>query len=259
VTVADQLTDPAAAEATTPVYVYGVVRAGAIAPTGLEGVAGRPVETIEFDRLAAVTSDLRGDRLRVRRRDLLGHLRVLETVFAENTIVPCAFGMVLASREAVATDFLAPRRRELLALLEELEGRVQLNVTASYDEEAVLREIVAASPEIARRREQTRELGRAAHFASIQLGELVAGALAERREADGRRLLERLAGASEDVVVEPAGDTTVLKASFLVTREGAGRFDAVLEELADAEAPRVAFEAIGPLPPTSFASLESGG
>ena len=36
-------------------------------------------------------------------------------------------------------------------------------------------------------------------------------------------------------------------------------FDAVLEELAQAEAPRIGFEAIGPLPPTAFAELGAGG
>jgi hypothetical protein len=225
----------------------------------LDGVSGRPVATIESNGLAAVVSELAEERLRVRRRDLLGHLRVLEQVFAETTIVPCAFGMVLPSREAVATDFLTRRRGELLGLLEQLEGRAQLNVTATYDEDSVLREIVETDPRIARGREQTRALGRAGHFASIQLGELVAGALAERREADRRRLLEPLAAESEDVVVGSTEDMTVLKASFLVGSGGAKRFDAVLEELAQAEAPRIMFEAIGPLPPTAFAELGAGG
>jgi hypothetical protein len=237
--------------------VYGVVHAGAARPLALEGVADRPVATIEADGLAALTSELDG-RLRVRRRDLMGHLRVLETVFAETTVVPCAFGMVLTGRHAVENELLA-RRPELLALLERLDGRVQLNVTADYHEEAVLREIVENEPEIARLRARSRELGAAGRFESIRLGELVASALAARRDADVGRLLDRLAAESEDVVVEAGGDTTVLKASFLVRRDRSARFDAALEQLAAAEAPRIAFESIGPLPPTAFASLEVAG
>jgi len=233
------------------------VRAGAIEAPRVDGVSGRPVATIESNGLAAVVSELAEPRLRVRRRDLLGHLRVLESVFDDTTIVPCAFGMVLPSREAVASDFLAARRNELLGLLERLDGRAQLNVTASYDEEEILREIVATDPRVARGRQQTRVLGRAGHFASIQLGELVAGALAERREADGGRLLGRLAAESDDVVAEATDELTVLKASFLV--EGPDRFDAVLEQVAKDEAPRIRFEAIGPLPPTAFAELRAGG
>jgi len=233
------------------------VRAGAIDAPRVDGVSGRPVATIESNGLAAVVSELAERRLRVRRRDLLGHLRVLESVFDDTTIVPCAFGMVLPSREAVASDFLAARRNELLGLLERLDGRAQLNVTARYDEEEILREIVATDPRVARGRQQTRVLGRAGHFASIQLGELVAGALAERREADGGRLLGRLAAESDDVVAEATDELTVLKASFLV--EGPDRFDAVLEQVAKDEAPRIRFEAIGPLPPTAFAELRAGG
>jgi Gas vesicle synthesis protein GvpL/GvpF len=241
------------------VYVYGVVSAGTMGALAVEGVAGRPVETIESDGLAAVVSQLAEERLRVRRRDLLAHLRVLETVFAETTVVPCAFGMVVPNRQAVATDFMSARLAELRALLDELDGRLQLNVTASYDEAAVLRELVATDPEIARGREQTLALGRAGHFANIRLGELVAAALADRRAADNGRLLERLAAASEDVAVDSADDMTVLKASFLIARERAERFDSVLEELAAAEGPRIMFEAIGPLPPTAFAELGAGG
>jgi Gas vesicle synthesis protein GvpL/GvpF len=242
-----------------PVYVYGVVRAGAIRLPKLQGVSGRPVATIEANGLAAVTSELAQERLRVRRRDLHGHLRVLETAFAKTTVVPCAFGTVLANRESVERDLLTGRRAELLALLERLEGRVQLNVTAAYDEETVLREIVRDEPEIARQREQSRALGAAGHFASVRLGELVASALAVRRSVDAGRLLDRLAAESDDVAVEAAGDTTVLKASFLVARDRATRFDAALEELAAAEAPRLTFESIGPLPPTAFAALEAAG
>jgi hypothetical protein len=246
-------------ELSFPVYVYGVVRAGALGTLEVEGVSGRPVVTVESDGVAAVVSELAEERLRVRRRDLLGHLSVLETVFAETTVVPCAFGMMLPNRRAVVTDFISARLAELRALLDELDGRVQLNVTASYDEAAVLRELVASDPNIARGREETRALGDAGHFASIRLGELIVSALADRRAADNRRLLDRLMPASDDVVMDPPDDMTVLKASFLVARERADRFDAVLEELAADEAPRMTFEAIGPLPPTAFAELGAGG
>jgi hypothetical protein len=222
------------ADATSPIYVYGVLRAGSIGAVAVDGVADRPVSTLELGGLAAVTSDLADERLRVRRRDLVRHLRVLESVFAEATIVPCAFGTVLQSRQAVEAELLTTRREELLGLLERLEGRVQLNVKAVYDEETVLREIVQAEPEIARLREQTRALGEAGHFASIRLGELVASALAERRSADAGGLLERLSAEAEDVVVDEAAETVVLKASFLVARERIAGFDEVLEELAAA-------------------------
>lgn len=239
--------------------MYGVVRGGSIGRLTVEGVADRPVSTVECDGLAAVTSELSDGRLRVRRRDLLRHLRVLEAAFEKATIVPCAFGTVLRSCQAVETELLTARHAELLALLERLQGRFQLNVTAVYDEEAVLREVVQTEPEIARLREQSRALGDAAQFANIRLGELVASAIGERRAADSGRLLDRLAAETDDVVVEQPAETVVLKASFLVARERSERFDAALEALAAADARRIYFESIGPLPPTAFAALEATG
>ena len=242
---------------TAPVYVYGIVRAGALDGLSVEGVADRPVATIEGDGVAAVASELTQEPFRVRRRDLHRHLDVLEAAFAQTALVPCAFGMVLQSREAVVEELLGPRRAELLGLIERLDGRAQLNVTAVYDEDTVLREVVQSEPEIARLREQSRALGEAGHFAGIRLGELVAAALEERRAVDSPRLLGRLGAKADDVLVEEAALPVVLKASFLVSR--ADGFEATLEELAAEEAPRLSFESIGPLPPTAFATLEAAG
>jgi hypothetical protein len=247
------------AAVSAPVYVYGIVRAGAIGALAVDGVAERPVATIEGDGVAALTSELDEEQFRVRRRDLHRHLGVLEAAFAETTLVPCAFGMVIKSRDAVVSELLGARRAELLALLERLDGRAQLNVTAAYDEDTVLREVVQSEPEIARLREQSRALGDAGHFAGIRLGELVASALEDRRSVDSVRVLDRLVTEAEDVLVEEAPLPVVLKASFLVSRDRSSRFDAVLEGLAAGEAPRLSFESIGPLPPTAFATLEAAG
>jgi hypothetical protein len=239
-----------------PIYVYGVVRAGSVTTSDFEGVAQRPVTTIESEGVAALATELGADRFRVRRRDLDRHLQILETVFNEVTVVPCAFGMVLQSRQAVETDLLGGRRDELLALLERLDGRVQLNIKAAYDEDTIMREVVESDPEIARLREQSRALGDAAHMANIRLGEVVAAALAGRAAADRQRIGEELVTEADDVVVEEAPVPVVLKASFLVARDRLKAFDTALERLAAAEAPRLAFEAIGPLPPTAFAAVD---
>jgi hypothetical protein len=239
-----------------PVYVYGVVRRGALSDTRGEGIRGAPLELLERDRLAVLVSSLPEDGLRVRRQDLLRHLRLLEEVFAETTVVPCAFGTVVSSREAAEEHLLVERRDELNALIERLEGRVQMNVKIAYDEDRVLAEIVDAEPEIARLREATRRRGDAAYYDNIRLGELIAAALAARRAHDADRFVHRLADHAEEAVVDDSTDETlVLKASFLLSAKRLNDFNAELDALAASEAPRIRLEAIGPLPPTAFASL----
>jgi len=249
---------PTEAPPTAAVYVYGVVAAGAIPPIEREGVADAPVRAVVEGGLAALVSALPPGELRIRRRDLTNHLRVLEDAFAEGTVVPCAFGMVLSSEAAVRNEFLEPRRDELVELLRRLEGHAQLNVRVAYDEDVVLQEIVEADPTIARLREQTRGISEDAGYSlRMQLGELVSAALGSAREYDGQAILERLGSKAADVAVDDAGDD-VLKASFLVAPNDAEAFDREIERVAEEQAPRLQIEVVGPLPPSAFATLDRG-
>lgn len=246
---------PTEAPPTAAAYVYGVVAADAIPELALAGVADAPVRAVCERDVAALVSSLPPEQFRVRRRDLVGHLRVLEEAYARGTIVPCAFGMLLASEDAVRREFLEARRDELVGLLQRLDGLGQLNVRVSYDEDVVLKEIVAGDPTIAHLREQTRDLGDEGYNLRLRLGEIVASALASMREDDAHEVLERLAPNAVDVVVDTAGED-VVKASFLVAREGSIAFDREVEDIAREQAPRLHVEVVGPLPPTAFASLE---
>ncbi len=242
---------------TAAAYVYGVVASDSIPRLDADGVAGAPVRGVTSGELAALVSVLPPGQLRVRRRDLMSHLRVLEEAFAASTIVPCAFGMLMSSEQAVIEELLAPRHEELLGLLRRLDGYAQFNVRVSYDEDVVLQEIVEADPTIAQLREQTRELGDAGYHLRIRLGELVAAALAYRRENDAQALLERLEAKTADVRVEEPGEN-LLKASFLVARDRAEAFDRELEAIVEEQEPRLHIDSVGPLPPTAFAALERG-
>ena len=68
------------------------------------------------------------------------------------------FGTVSDTEEDVVAELLERRQVELARLLRELDGQVELNVRATYDEERLLAEIVQANPRIARLRAATREL-----------------------------------------------------------------------------------------------------
>jgi hypothetical protein len=206
---------------------------------------------VESGRLGALVSPLPVEGLRLRRADLRAHLAVLERACERTSVVPCRFGMVVEDADALRRELLDARADELEAALTRLEGRVQLNVRVDFDEQEVLREVVAGDPEVAELRRRTRELGDAGHFARIRLGELVARALEDRRERDAGLILAALEAAAEDVVVGEPGELGVLKASFLVADQKA--FDRTLERLAREHAPRLHFESIGPLPPSAFA------
>jgi hypothetical protein len=241
-----------------PVYVYGVVPAGIDVAVAEPGVAGQRVELLEHDGVAAVVSAFPTDDQRVRRSDLVAHLRALERVFEQATVAPCPFGTVIGSRRGVEEEFLAPRRDELRRLLARLDGHVQMNVKAEYHEDALLREIVAEDGEVAAARRRAQALGSAAYYENMRLGELVAGRIAQKRAVDAERVAARLSPHAADFArdLDDRSELLAFKGSFLVRRAQSAAFDAALEDLARADAERLRVEVIGPLPPAAFATLE---
>ncbi|MFI0356181.1 GvpL/GvpF family gas vesicle protein [Actinomadura sp. 9N407] len=244
---------PAAAQ-----YVYGVTRAGAALPAGLTGLDERPVALVTHERCAAVTSDLPSDRPLGARADLLAHQRVLEALLEAGTVIlPFRFGAALAGPEAVEKELLAANADRLSQVVDELDGRVELRVKGTYVQDTVLREVIAADPQIAelsaRLREVPEDAADAAYYERVRLGELIAQSLEARREHDGQTLLEALAPAAEALVRKPpAREEDVVDAAFLVERDRHADFERAVQELAQAHADRITVRLIGPLPPYDF-------
>jgi Gas vesicle synthesis protein GvpL/GvpF len=246
-----------AASAVQALYVYGITWADSARDQPAAGIGGVDVGSVRLDELAALTSPLESAKIRARRRDLMTHSEVLGAALEQGTVLPLSFGNVFESAETVVSDFLAPRRDELLRLLRELEGRVELSVKAFYREEAILGEIVRENQRIARLRETVRSGPEAATYGlRIELGELVAAELRARARRDAEAILERVRPLALAVEVEDEPvEHQVLRASFLVERDRVGAFDEAMDELAGGQDGRIHFKYLGPLPPHSFVSL----
>jgi hypothetical protein len=244
----------------TALYCYGVAQADAVRAQRDAGLAGKSVEPVRHGVLAALTSQAPPGKVRARRADLLCHFEVLRRALDDGTVLPLRFGIVFDDEESLVLSFLRPRHDELVALLGELRGRVELRVTAHYREEAILAEIVRENQRVARLRQATRTEPARPHL--LELGELVANELRARTERDGRALLHRLGSLALDYDVdEQPIEHQVLRASFLVSRDRVPVFDAAMDELASKQAGRIDFTYVGPLPPHSFVQLmpEEGG
>jgi hypothetical protein len=171
------------------------------------------------------------------------------------------FGIVMESEESVRRDLLERHREELAAQLEELEGKVELNVKGIYDEDVLMREVIESSSQIARLRESLQGKDEdATYYERIRLGEMVSEAVTARRQEDSDRYVARLGPFAAAVEAgEPVHERMAVNASFLVSQDGVPAFDEELERLGAEEAGRVRFKYTGPLPPHSFVDLESVG
>lgn len=243
-------------------YVYGIVKAGDQLPADEAGLHEEPVRLVADEGLAALTSEVPEDFVEAGREELLAHQRVLEnTVRRGSVVLPMRFGVVMPDDEGVREELLAPYREELRAQLEEMAGKVEINVKGIHDEQSVLSEIVRENGEIAELREGIRgKPQEATYYERIRLGELVAQAFDDKRAEMAPALIDALSPYAVAVQVgEPVHERMALNASFLVERDRLDAFDLAVDEIGEREAGRLRLKYTGPLPPHSFVELGVGG
>ena len=106
--------------------------------------------SVRHRAVAGIITNLQPDAELGTRRDLLRHSRLLDRIAVSTPVLPVRFGSVLATPGAVVDELLAPHHDELETGLSAVRGRAQFTVKARYVEDAVLREVVAEEPEVAR-------------------------------------------------------------------------------------------------------------
>jgi hypothetical protein len=242
----------------SPTYVYGLVGADTKLPDDLTGLgpSGR-VSTIAHGQVAAIVSDVPTDRPLGTRDDLLAHEAVVDTVAATAAVLPMRFPAVVEEK-GVVEELLAPHHDHFVEVLGELEGRVQFTLKGRYEQDVVLQEVVEGDPEIRALQEKVRELPEdASYYDRVRLGELVVGALQERRDDEAAQMLRRLEPFAVQVVAnQPGQPDDVVNAAFLVERERVQEFEDAVEDLGRDLAGRARLRLLGPLAPYDFVPEE---
>ncbi|MGJ5752179.1 gas vesicle protein GvpL/GvpF [Streptomyces puniciscabiei] len=233
-------------------YVYGITnRAHPALPEGMTGVGEppRPVRVLTAGELAAVVSDAPED-LRPKRRDLLAHQNVLAESGAAGCILPMRFGSVAADDDAV-TQVLGERADHYLERLRELDGKVEYNVKATHVEDAVLHLVMAENADMRELAEANRRAGGGSYDDKIRLGEMVAAAVKAREAEDAAEVQRLLTPAAAAVSTGPESTGWLVNVSFLVARDTAEDFLAMVEQVRENN-PHLDLRVNGPLPPYSF-------
>jgi hypothetical protein len=240
--------------------VYGIIpasEAGKWQETPGVGDPSSPVRTVIEDGMAALVSDLPPDYTPGRREDLEAHEHVLEEAIERATTIPMRFGIVMDDDETVREKLLARHASVLSDVLSRLEGQVQMTLKVYYLDEELLKDALAANPDLARETARLAQLPEAeAQDARIRLGEAVANAVEERRAEVESTLLDRLSPFATDVRVDPPrGEQVALNAHLLVPRNRRAALDEEVRKLSEALGSFLAFRYIGPLAPYAFADL----
>jgi hypothetical protein len=164
----------------------------------------------------------------------------------------------VVEEDAIVEELLAPNEERFLTLLDELEDRVQYTLTGRYEQDAVLREILEGDAQIAALREKIRLLPEdATYYHRVRLGELVVGALEDRRESEAAHIVGRLVPLADTTVSNPlAAPEDVVNTAFLVERERQKEFEDAVESIGQELLGRVRLRLLGPVAPYDFVDEE---
>ncbi|WP_338895044.1 GvpL/GvpF family gas vesicle protein [Streptomyces sp. TG1A-60] len=233
-------------------YVYGITASSHPGlPEGVSGVGDppRPVRVLKEGELAAIVSEA-PEGLRPKRKDLLAHQNVLSEAGTGGPLLPMRFGSV-APDDAAVTGVLAERAEHYLERLGALDGKVEYNVKASHDEQAVLHRVMGENPELRALAEANRQSGGGTYEDRLRLGEMVVAAVQAREAEDATELQRVLEPAAAAVSVGPDSTGWLANVSFLVDQQSAEVFLAAVEQARKSH-PHIELSVNGPLPPYSF-------
>lgn len=230
--------------------VHGLLRAAeapAVDTDGLTLAAEREIAVIVEGELAAAISETDSAEAVPSRANLMAHARVLEHLAEAATVAPMQFGVIVADHDHLASSVQEQHDR-VLEVLERLDGHLEFRLRGRYEEDEVLREVVANDPRGVRLR------GEGSFDARMELGERVVAGIEARREVDRAHVLERLTPHVADVVhTDVAEPLDAFSLSLLVATDHREIFDEHLDGLGAELAPRLGLELVGPVPPFSFA------
>lgn len=240
-------------------YVYGIIRCPEPHEFKAKGIGERGdlVHTLHHRDLAAVLSDSVSKEYDNSRRNMMAHMLVLEEVMRDYTVLPVRFGTVAPAQQTVINNVLVRRYNELMSLLADMDGRMEMGLKAFWFEEVIFKEVLEQSPAIRLLRD--RLVGRSpeqTYYERIRLGEMIASTMDRQRDDDAEAILEQLRPfVHKTVLNKTITDRMILNAAFLVDKEREPGLDHALQEMDALMGKRVMFKYVGPVAPYNFVNL----
>jgi hypothetical protein len=246
------------------VYVYGIVNAeNAIEvvarPVGIE--AG-PVEIKPIGKLGLVVSSVADAEVLPIRRNTISHTKVLEALLAAQvTVLPMQFGVILDSFD-VAAKVIAPREAQLLALLAQLEGKIEVGITVRFKREGLFEQIASERPDIGSRGRQLVGADEVVTYHQrVAIGQEVEKLIRQKNAMDRNEILKVIKPlCAQHKELPAADDLTVLRSACLVPVSEEPRLFALVESFQKERDTRCEVSYLAPVPAYNFvrASLDWG-
>lgn len=241
---------------TTVSYVYGIVPADAKVSGDTRGVGKPPgqVDVVRHERVAALVSEIDADSPLGTPEDLTAHAGVLDTVAADNAVLPLRFGAVVKDAQAVTDELLSEHHDEFTEALKQVEGKAEYIVKGRYDEPIILSEVLAENKQAQQLQSTIRERGEdASRDERIRLGELVNDAVVAKRDADTRTVVQAMEELGlECALREPTHELDAVNVGCLCETSKQSELEKAVTALAHEWSGRADLRLLGPLAPYDF-------
>ncbi len=238
-------------------YIYGVVSTATPLTFNGHGLAGG-LRVIGEDGAGAIVGHAPDCDLATLPREqavtfLLRHQEALDEAMAQTTVLPVKFGTIAPEEDAVR-HVLILGKDTLDACLTEFTDHLQMEVAVLWRLDQVFAEI-ATEHDIARLRETTQVSD--GEEGSARLEQAVKAALERRRAALADEVCDVLGTVATEIATAPLpNDQMAANVALLLNKTDMGSLEGMLNRLDAEMAGEVKFRATGPLPPSSFATLE---
>lgn len=219
---------------------------------------GGGVFTCGYNDLSMVVSGYPISKLAVNRENMLAHQRVIEEVMKEfDSVLPVRFGTIASSVDEIRR-LLAGRYGEFRNALREMDHKVELGIKGAWKNmDALFKEIVNGNKAIRQAREAIlNNKGKKNIQARMEVGRMLAAALAHKKEAEAEKIVDALRRTAFDYKPNrTVGDAMFVNAAFLVDKGRGKEFDNIMDELSEAHKDKIKFAYVGPLPVFNFVNL----
>jgi hypothetical protein len=239
-------------------YIYGVIEEAQAKRFGFPGVEDVEVYAINYQRLAAIVSDIELKELDPTRKNVLAHTLVQDGLLKEYDLLPTGFGMIAINEDEVR-KLLEENYNGLVRELERLSGKIEAELKVFWDQEAMMKELEGETEELSKIKERIKAASSPieAQNLMIESGKLVERVAVTWKTKYGQRAYNRLKELSLDACENnTVGVKNILNASFLIDRSREGEFQEELNKLDSEYRGKVNFKYVGPLPPYNFAKLK---
>ena len=248
-------------------YIYCIIDTKQERNFGPIGLGGEDVLTLGYNDLSMVVSSHPLAKVAVSRANMLAHQKVVEEVMREfDSVLPARFGSIAASADEIR-NLLDRRCVEFKTALRDMDHKIELGVKGRWlDMAAVFKEITDEHKEIRKLKEklQNDSGGNPARKgfsngvqAKMEVGRMVAKALAKKKEQEAEKIVDALRRTASDCKLNQTfGDEMFINAAFLVDKGRVKEFDNIMDDLNQAHKDRIKFAYAGPLPVYNFVTIE---